>query len=137
VMSSPAHTDIETTSPVGGARGSPVPTPFHDDPYMLVIQAYTSIIMDTKSEPFEDLIENEDHQSLPISSAPIPSPNYRPATVHTDKESEPMEASETRVASPHSTTSPSDSILLLSPDHPLPAQTSLTLHLLELSTTVV
>ncbi|GJT10959.1 hypothetical protein Tco_0858001 [Tanacetum coccineum] len=89
------------------------------------------------SEPFEDPIENEDHQSLPISSTPIPSPNYRPATLHTDKESEPMEASETRVASPHSTTSPLDSILLLSPDHPLPAQTSLTLHLLKLSTTAV
>ncbi|GKB01771.1 hypothetical protein Tco_0829815 [Tanacetum coccineum] len=82
-MSSPAHTDIETISPAGGARGSPDP------------------------------IETEDHQSLPISSAPIPSPDYTPATPHSDEESEPMEAFETRIALPSNSTSP------LSPDHPL------------------
>ncbi|GJX53837.1 hypothetical protein Tco_0282206 [Tanacetum coccineum] len=58
-------------------------------------------------------------------AAPIPSPDYTPATPHTDEESEPMEASKTRVATPHSTTSPSDSTSPLSPDHPL-TQTSLT-----------
>nr|GEU49420.1 hypothetical protein [Tanacetum cinerariifolium] len=61
------------------------------------------------------------------SKAPlIPSPNYIPATPHTDEESDPVEASETRVASPHSTTSPSESTSPLSPDHLLPTQTSLT-----------
>ncbi|GKB04670.1 hypothetical protein Tco_0832865 [Tanacetum coccineum] len=119
-MYSPAHPDIETTLPVGGARGSPVPTPFHDNPYMLLRQTYTSTIMDTESEPFEDPIYTKDHQSLPISSAPIPSPDYTPATSHTDEDSKPMEAFKTRVALPHSTTSPSDPTSPLSPDHILP-----------------
>nr|GEV43206.1 hypothetical protein [Tanacetum cinerariifolium] len=35
-----------------------------------------------------------------------------------------MEASETRVASPHTTTPPSDSTSSVSPDHPLHTQTS-------------
>ncbi|GKD82298.1 hypothetical protein Tco_1349137 [Tanacetum coccineum] len=112
-MSSPTHTNIENTLPVGGAQGSLVPTPFHDDLYMLVRQTYTPTIMDTKSEPFKDPIEIEDHQSLPISLVPIPSPDYTPATSHTDEESEPMEASKARTASPSDSTSP------LSSDHPL------------------
>ncbi|GJT42651.1 hypothetical protein Tco_0951366 [Tanacetum coccineum] len=98
---------------------------FHDDPYILVRQAYTSTITDTESEPFKDSIEIEDPQSLPITSAPIPSPDYTPATPHTDEESKPMEASETRVALPHFNTPPSDSTSPLSLDLPLPTQTSL------------
>nr|GFA39509.1 hypothetical protein [Tanacetum cinerariifolium] len=82
--------------------------------------------MDTESEPFEDPIETEDPQSLPISSAPTISPDYTTTTPHTDKESEPMKVSETRIASPNSITSPSDSTLPLSLDHLL-TQTSPTL----------
>ncbi|GJY80104.1 hypothetical protein Tco_0492855 [Tanacetum coccineum] len=83
-MYSPAHTDTETISPAGGARGSLVPTPFHDDPYMLVRQAYTSTITDTESEHIEDLIETKEPQSLPITSAPISSPDYTPTTPLSD-----------------------------------------------------
>ncbi|GJW53678.1 hypothetical protein Tco_0097763 [Tanacetum coccineum] len=64
--------------------------------------------------------------SLPITSAHIPSPDYTPATPHSDEESKPIEAFETRIASLHSTTSPSSSTSPLSPDHPL-TQTSPTL----------
>ncbi|GJT02780.1 hypothetical protein Tco_0823949 [Tanacetum coccineum] len=116
-MSSPAYTDTETISLTDGVRSSLVPTPIHDDPYMLVRHAYTSTITYTKFEPFEDPIETEEPQSLPITSAPIPSPNYTPATPHLDEELEPMEASETRTTSPSDTTSP------LSPNHLL-TQTS-------------
>ncbi|GJV89116.1 hypothetical protein Tco_1533054 [Tanacetum coccineum] len=122
-MSSPAPTNTETIPPAGGARGSPVPMLLQDNPYMLVRHAYTSTTTDTESEPFEDPIETEEPQSLPISSAPIPSPDYTPATPHSDKELEPMEASKTRIASLHSITSPSDSISPLFPYHPL-TQTS-------------
>ncbi|GJU47647.1 hypothetical protein Tco_1204913 [Tanacetum coccineum] len=63
VMSSPsAHTVPETITPTDRARDSPVITPLHDDPYMLV--------------------------SFPI--LPFDTP-------HTDEESEPIEASETRI----------------------------------------
>ncbi|GKF54433.1 hypothetical protein Tco_0161343, partial [Tanacetum coccineum] len=89
--------------------------------------AYTSTITDAEFEPFEDPIETEEPQSLPITSVPIPSPDYTPATPHTDEESEPMETFETRVASPHCTTSPSDSTSPLSLDHPLLTHTSPTL----------
>ncbi|GKE72171.1 hypothetical protein Tco_1534212, partial [Tanacetum coccineum] len=68
----------------------------------------------------------EKPQSLIIPSLPTPSLDYTPATPHSSKESEPIEASKTRIASPHSTTSPSDSTSPLSPDHPL-TQTSPTL----------
>ncbi|GKD72176.1 hypothetical protein Tco_1330458 [Tanacetum coccineum] len=125
-MSSPVHTNTKTISPAGRARGSPIPTPFHDDPYMLVRQAYTSTITDTESEPFEDPIKTEKPQSLIIPSLPTSSLDYTPATPHSSEESEPIEASKTRIASPHSTTSPSDSTSPLSPDHPL-TQTSPTL----------
>ncbi|GJX58448.1 hypothetical protein Tco_0289838 [Tanacetum coccineum] len=93
---------------------------------MLVRQAYTSTITDTESEPFKDPIETEKPQSLLIPSLPTPLLDYTPATPHLSEESEPMEASETRIASPHSTTSLSDSTSPLSPDHPL-TQTSPTL----------
>ncbi|GJZ46626.1 hypothetical protein Tco_0594222 [Tanacetum coccineum] len=72
------------------------------------------------------ITETEEPQSLPITSTPIPLPDYTSATPHSDEESEPMEASETRIASPHSTTSPSSSTSPLSPDHLL-TQTSPTL----------
>nr|GEW38618.1 hypothetical protein [Tanacetum cinerariifolium] len=124
VKSSPNPTNKETNSPAGGARGSPVPTSFHDDPYMLVRHAYTPIATDTKSEPYKDSIETKDPQLLPITSAPIPSPDYTPVTPHTNEESEPFKTSETRVTSPHSTTPPSDSTSPLSFDHPLHTQTS-------------
>nr|GEX36924.1 hypothetical protein [Tanacetum cinerariifolium] len=90
---------------------------------MLVRHAYTPTATDTESKPFEDPIETKEPQSLSISSAHIPSPDYTLATSHINEESKPIEASKTRVASPHYTTSPSYSTSPLSPDHPL-TQTS-------------
>ncbi|GKB81460.1 hypothetical protein Tco_0948355, partial [Tanacetum coccineum] len=109
-----------TTPSAGRARGSPVPTPFHDDPYMLVRQAYLPTATDTESEPFKDTLKTEEPLLLPPRLEPS-SPDYTPATPHTDKESEPSETSEIRVTSPHFTTPPSD---LTSP--PSPQQSSLT-----------
>ncbi|GJX67443.1 hypothetical protein Tco_0303170 [Tanacetum coccineum] len=117
-MSSPsAYTALDTTTPIDRSRDTLVITPFHDDLYVLVRQAYTPIAMDTESKPFEET------QPLSPRAAPL-SPDYTSAslyytsdTPHSDGESEPMEASETRTASPSDSTSP------LSPDHPL-TQTS-------------
>nr|GEV88469.1 hypothetical protein [Tanacetum cinerariifolium] len=58
-------------------------TPFHDDPYMIVRQAYTSIATNIESEPLEDPIEIEETQLLCL-----------------DEDSEPMKVSKTRTASP-------------------------------------
>ncbi|GJV76355.1 hypothetical protein Tco_1507939 [Tanacetum coccineum] len=123
-MSSPsAHSFPETITPTNRARDSLVITHLHDDPYMLVRQAYTPIAMDIESEPFKDPIETEETYPLCPRVIPLP-PDYTPAsldytldTLHLDKDLEPMEASETRPASPSGSTSP------LSPDHPL-TQTS-------------
>ncbi|GJY36676.1 hypothetical protein Tco_0422054 [Tanacetum coccineum] len=126
-MSSPSAPTVPETIPATDrARDSPVITSLHDDPYMLVRQAYTPISIDIESEPFEDPIETEETQSLSPRAAPISpdytptSPYYTPDTPHADEESEPMEASETRTASPSDSTSP------LSLNHPL-TQTSPTL----------
>ncbi|GJW81601.1 hypothetical protein Tco_0145576 [Tanacetum coccineum] len=94
---------------------------------MLVRQAYTSTITDTKSKPLEDPIKTKEPQSLPITSAPIPSHDYTPATPLSDEESEAFETSETRITSPHFTTPSSDFTSPLSPNNPLSTQTSLTL----------
>ncbi|GJT98214.1 hypothetical protein Tco_1093732 [Tanacetum coccineum] len=106
ISSPPALTITETITSAGGARCSPVPTPFQDDPYMLVRQAYSPTDTDTKSEPFEVPLETEEPQPLSPTATPL-SPDYTPATPHIDDELEPFETSETRVTSPHSTTSPS------------------------------
>ncbi|GJS26948.1 hypothetical protein Tco_0487568 [Tanacetum coccineum] len=82
-------------------------------------QAYTPVVTDIKSEPLEDHIETEETQPLSPRIAPLSpdytldSPDYTPDTPHSDEESEPIKASETRTASPSDSTSP------LSPDHPL------------------
>ncbi|GKD85069.1 hypothetical protein Tco_1356223, partial [Tanacetum coccineum] len=108
-----AYTALETTIPIDRSRDTSVITPFHDDPYVLVRQAYTPIATDIESEPFEEI------QPLSSRAAPLSpdytsaSPYYTSDTSHSDGESEPMEASKTRTASP------SDSTLPLSPDHPL------------------
>ncbi|GJX18152.1 hypothetical protein Tco_0218984 [Tanacetum coccineum] len=88
------------------ARDSPVITPLHDDPYMLVRQAYTPIAMDTKSEPLEDPIETEETQPPFFRAAPF-SPNYILAssdytldTPYSNEDSEPIAAAQTRTASP-------------------------------------
>ncbi|GJW81600.1 hypothetical protein Tco_0145575 [Tanacetum coccineum] len=94
---------------------------------MLVRQAYTSTITDIESKPLEDPIKTKKPQSLPITSAPIPSPDYIPATPLSDEELEAFETSETRITSSHSTTPPSDFTSPLSPNNPLSTQTSLTL----------
>ncbi|GKA09167.1 hypothetical protein Tco_0688498 [Tanacetum coccineum] len=73
---------------------------------MLVRQAYSPTATDTESEPFGVPLETKEPQPLAHISAP-PSPDYTPTTPYTDEESEPFEASETRVMSPHFTTPPS------------------------------
>ncbi|GKB85318.1 hypothetical protein Tco_0957590 [Tanacetum coccineum] len=122
-LSSLVHTDIKTIPSAGEARGSPVPTLFHDDPYMLVIQAYSSTGIDTEFEPFKDPIEIEEPHSLSPRSAPS-SLDYTLDTPHIDEESESSETSYTTVTSPHSTTSPLDPTLLPSPQQPPLTQTS-------------
>ncbi|GKE29488.1 hypothetical protein Tco_1444872 [Tanacetum coccineum] len=123
-MSSPSAPTIpETITPTGRAQDNPLISPFHDDPYMLVRQAYTPIAMDTESEPFEDPIKTKETQPLSLRATPLSpdyilaSLDYTPGTPHSDEESEPMEAPETRNSSPLDSTSP------LSPDHLL-TQTS-------------
>ncbi|GKF54420.1 hypothetical protein Tco_0161330 [Tanacetum coccineum] len=123
-MSSPsAPTVPETITPTDRARDSIVITPFHDDRYMIVRQAYTPIATDIESEPFEDPIETEETQPLCHRAAPLSpddtsaSPDYTLDTLHSNEDSEPMESFMTRIASPSGSTSP------LSPVHPL-TQTS-------------
>ncbi|GKG55735.1 hypothetical protein Tco_0574629, partial [Tanacetum coccineum] len=60
----------------------------------------------------------------------MPSLDYTPVTPHSNEESKPMEASETRIASPSDSTSPLSPIIHLPRHHP-------PLHLLELSSTAV
>ncbi|GJW34131.1 hypothetical protein Tco_0054163 [Tanacetum coccineum] len=67
----------------------------------------TATATDNEFEPFEDPLETKDPQPLSPRLAP-PSPDYTPATPHTDEELDPFETSETRITSPHSTTPPSD-----------------------------
>nr|GEV90230.1 hypothetical protein [Tanacetum cinerariifolium] len=62
---------------------------------MLVRQTYSPTTLDTKSKPFEDPSETEEPQPLSLTSTP-PSPDYTPATPHTDDELESFETSEIR-----------------------------------------
>ncbi|GKA37746.1 hypothetical protein Tco_0724311 [Tanacetum coccineum] len=123
MSSSSAHTVPETITPTDRVRDSPMITPFHDDLYMLVRQAYTPDATDTEFEPLEDPIETEETQPLSPRTTPLApdytlaSPDYTPDTPYLDEESGPIEAPETTTASPSDSTSP------LSPDHPL-TQTS-------------
>ncbi|GJU84005.1 hypothetical protein Tco_1291551 [Tanacetum coccineum] len=112
-----AHTVPETIIPTNKVRDSPVITPFHDDHYMLVRQTYTPVATNTEFESLKDPIETEETQTLSPRTTPL-SPDYTPAspnytidTPHSDAESKPIEAPETRIASP------SDSTLPLPPDH--------------------
>ncbi|GKC28153.1 hypothetical protein Tco_1035447 [Tanacetum coccineum] len=123
MSSLPAPTDTETISLIDGSRGSPVFTPFPDDPYMLVRHAYSPTAPDTESEPLEGPSETEEPQPLSLTSAP-PLPDYTPATPHTDDELDPFETSKTRVTSPHSTTPPAYPTSLPSPQRPPLTQTS-------------
>ncbi|GKE24956.1 hypothetical protein Tco_1436468 [Tanacetum coccineum] len=106
------HTVLETISPTDRAKDSPVITPLHDDPYMLVRQAYAPIATDIESEPFEDPIETEETQPLSHRAAPLSldytsaSPDYTPDTPYSDEGLEPIKASETRTASLSGSTSP-------------------------------
>ncbi|GKB94924.1 hypothetical protein Tco_0981061 [Tanacetum coccineum] len=94
-MSTLAHSDSETVSQTNGARSSRVPIPLPNDHYMAVRQAYLATIRDSKSEPFEDYIETEIPQPLPISSSLVPSSDdpylivghaHTPATIDTESE---------------------------------------------------
>nr|GEX78736.1 hypothetical protein [Tanacetum cinerariifolium] len=79
-MSSPsAHTVLETSTPTDKVRDSPVITPFYDGPYM--------------TEPL-----SPDYT--------LASSDYNLDTPHLNRESEPIEAPETRTASPSDSTLP-------------------------------
>ncbi|GKA16205.1 hypothetical protein Tco_0695952 [Tanacetum coccineum] len=72
MSSSSAPTDSETISPTDGARGSPAFTPFPDDPYMLVRQAYSPTAPDTEFEPLEAPLETrKPHLLFPHISTAI------------------------------------------------------------------
>ncbi|GKA73849.1 hypothetical protein Tco_0780151 [Tanacetum coccineum] len=72
MSSSSAPTDSETISPTDGARGSPVFTPFPDDPYMLVRHAYSPTTPDTEFEPLEAPLETrKPHLLFPHISTAI------------------------------------------------------------------
>nr|GEX84467.1 hypothetical protein [Tanacetum cinerariifolium] len=94
-------------------------TPFYDDPNMLVRQAYTPIATNIESEPLEDPIKTKETKLLSQRTTPLSRDytpafvDYTPDTPHSNEESEPIEASDTRTASRSHSTSP------LSPDHPL------------------
>ncbi|GKA91266.1 hypothetical protein Tco_0813136 [Tanacetum coccineum] len=77
------------------------------DPHFQARGLLTATATDNEFEPFEDPLETKDPQPLSPRLAP-PSPDYTPATPHTDEELDPFETSETRITSPHSTTPPSD-----------------------------
>ncbi|GJU19863.1 hypothetical protein Tco_1153205 [Tanacetum coccineum] len=113
-MSSSVPTNTETISSAGRARGCPIPTPFHDDPYLLVRQAYSPTALDTDSEPLDSPSEVEESQPPSLTSAPLIL-DYTSATPHTNEELEPSEIPETMSTSPHSTTPPADSISPSSP----------------------
>ncbi|GJY31787.1 hypothetical protein Tco_0415282 [Tanacetum coccineum] len=106
MSSPPAPSNTKTISsagePAGEARGSPVPTPFPNDLYML--------------EP----------HPLSLTLVP-PSPDYTPTTPHTDEELEPLETSENRVTSSPSTTSQANLTTLPSSQQPPLTLTSATL----------
>nr|GEW62657.1 hypothetical protein [Tanacetum cinerariifolium] len=106
-MSSPsAPTVPETITPTNRANDSLVITHLHDDPYMLIRQAYTPIVTDTDSEPLKDPIETKETQPLSPMATPLvldytlSSPDYTSNKPHSDEDSEPIVASETRTASP-------------------------------------
>ncbi|GKE65738.1 hypothetical protein Tco_1519899 [Tanacetum coccineum] len=119
-MFSPSALTIpETITPTDRVRDSPVITPFHNDPYMLVRQAYTPVATYIESEPLEDPIKTKETQPLTPRTTPLSpdytlaSPYYTLDTPHSNEELEPIDAFETRTASPL------DSTLPLSPVHPL------------------
>nr|GEX20624.1 hypothetical protein [Tanacetum cinerariifolium] len=98
----------ETTTPIDRAQDSQVITPFHDDPYALVRQAYTEF------EPFEETQPLSPKATPLLPDYTLTSPDYTLDTLYTDEESESIKAFETRTASPLDSTSP------LSLDHLLP-----------------
>nr|GEW71604.1 hypothetical protein [Tanacetum cinerariifolium] len=83
---------------------------------MLVRQAYTPTATDTKSKPFEYPLETKEPQPLSPRSV-HPSPDYTPATLDTDEDSEPLEIPKTRVTSSPSIIPPPDLTTLPSSQH--------------------
>ncbi|GKA89835.1 hypothetical protein Tco_0811647, partial [Tanacetum coccineum] len=67
-MSTPVFVDPESPTQADGAQSSRVPVPLPEDPYEAIRQAYLDGT-DTESEPFEDPIVTEIHES-PLAIAP-------------------------------------------------------------------
>ncbi|GJS25963.1 hypothetical protein Tco_0486583 [Tanacetum coccineum] len=93
-----------------GAQSPRVPVPFPEDPYEAIRQACL-VETDTESEPFEDPVETETHESSHTVASPTSLPDSTPPTHHT-KESEDSDTSGARSTS-------SDFTAPLSLDHPL------------------
>nr|GEX70548.1 hypothetical protein [Tanacetum cinerariifolium] len=93
-----------------GAHISRVPVPLPEDPYEAIRQAYL-VEVDTKSEPFEDLVETERPESPHTVASPTSLPDSTQPTCHVEE----LEDSDTSGA--RSTSSNSTAPLLL--DHPL------------------
>ncbi|GKB43447.1 hypothetical protein Tco_0888389 [Tanacetum coccineum] len=134
-MSTLAHSDSETVSQTNGARSSRVPIPLPNDHYMAVRQAYLATIRDSKSEPFEDYIETEIPQPLPISSSLVPSSDdpylivghaHTPATIDTESEQDeaPSEIKELYLTNTISDRSYTEEVSDDTPTHRIPVHTT-------------
>ncbi|GJV21484.1 hypothetical protein Tco_1370504 [Tanacetum coccineum] len=83
VMSSPSALTVpETITPTDKVRDSLVITPFHNDSYMLVRQAYIPVATYIESEPLEDPIKTKETQPLTPRTTPL-SPDYNFQHPHT------------------------------------------------------
>ncbi|GJR42907.1 hypothetical protein Tco_1311010 [Tanacetum coccineum] len=71
MMSTQVFVDPESSTSANGTQSSRVPVPLPEDPYEAVRHAYFDG-MDTKSEPFENLINTETLESPLAIAPPIP-----------------------------------------------------------------
>ncbi|GKC43766.1 hypothetical protein Tco_1061488 [Tanacetum coccineum] len=109
-MSTPVFVDLEISTQADGTQSPRVPVPYPEDPYEAIRQAYL-VETDTKSEPFEDLVETETPESPHTVASPTSLHDSTPPTRHAE-ESEGSDTSDAR-------SMPSDFTAPLSPDHPL------------------
>ncbi|GKC08660.1 hypothetical protein Tco_1000270 [Tanacetum coccineum] len=73
-MSTPVFVDLEISTQADGAQSSRVPAPFPKDPYEAIRQACL-VETNTKSEPFEDLIDTETPKPPHTIASPTPLPD--------------------------------------------------------------
>ncbi|GJZ22685.1 hypothetical protein Tco_0559724 [Tanacetum coccineum] len=119
-MSTSVFVDPEISTQADEAQSSRVPVPLPEDSYEAIRHAYL-VVMNTKSEPFEDPVETKTPESPHTVASPTSLPDSTPPVYHAE-ESEDSDTSGSRSTS-------SDSTAPLSQDHPL-THTSPTLVLL-------